>query len=187
MPDAIQLITDDHRAMEKLFDRVKKERARRPELLQEVAGMLIAHSRAEEDKVYPDVAKKAGDRHEAHHGAEEHHEAEKLLHEAERMDPKGEAFERAFGEFVEAVQHHVQEEENEILPSLRDAVSKRRLNDLGRAFAERRDQELARYKKGAKPASKEQLYKEARDLDIHGRSSMKKDELARAVEAARSR
>lgn len=142
--DAIKLITDEHREMERLFERMRKEPKRRGELLPQVAAMFIAHSRAEEEKVYPAVAEQAGARGEAHHGAEEHAEAEALLHELERMDPSGKEFERKFATFVEAVDHHVMDEEREVLPALRDAVNKQRLNRLGRDFIARRDQELAR-------------------------------------------
>ncbi|MQA87110.1 MAG: hemerythrin domain-containing protein [Streptosporangiales bacterium] len=182
MTDVIKLITDDHRAMEKLFDRVKKERDRRPELLREVAAMLTAHSRAEEERVYPIVAKEAEERGKVHHGVEEHQEAEELLHELEKLDPAGDEFDGRFREFVEAVKHHVEEEESEILPSLRDAVGKQRLEQLGQAFTDRREQELAGHKAGAKGRTRDELYQEAREMDISGRSGMKKDELAEAVE-----
>jgi hemerythrin superfamily protein len=147
MADVIALITTDHREMEKLFERLKKEKSNRAELLSMVTGMLAAHSRAEEDRVYPAVAKEAGEREEVHHGTEEHHEAEEMARKLEKMDPKSKKFEKLLDEFIEAVQHHIKEEESDILPAMEKAMSKKRLKQLGVAFADRRAEELDRLAK----------------------------------------
>jgi hypothetical protein len=46
---------------------------------------------------------------------------------------------------VGAVTHHVEEEESEILPALRDALDAGRLEELGEAFERRRIEELAEF------------------------------------------
>jgi hemerythrin superfamily protein len=182
--DVVRLITQDHRELEKLFDRLEEERERRPELLDQVAALLTAHSRAEEEKVYPAVAEEAGEREEAHHGTEEHHEAEELLHELQQLPPDDKKFDSKLKEFVDAIKHHVEEEENEILPALRKAVTKKRLEELGTAFSERREQELAAGR--GDDRTKDELYEQAQKLDVPGRSKMNKDELATAVDEQRS-
>ncbi|GAA4615306.1 hypothetical protein GCM10023195_67410 [Actinoallomurus liliacearum] len=142
MADVVELITQDHRTLEELFDELQKDTERRPELLDKVAALLTAHSRAEEERVYPVVAKDAGERDEAEHGTEEHHEAEDMLERLRAMPPEGREFEERLKEFIDAVKHHVEEEESDILPALREAVSAERLQELGAAFAERRREEL---------------------------------------------
>ncbi|MCP2262503.1 Rho termination factor, N-terminal domain [Streptoalloteichus tenebrarius] len=144
--DAITLITRDHRAMEELFERLRTDVERRPELLRELGAMLIAHSRAEEEHVYPEVVRAAPEeRGEVHHGQEEHEEAERILHQLEQTDPASDEFADVLGELVEAIEHHVEEEENEVLPALAEAVGKKRLRELGKVFQERRAQEMAAY------------------------------------------
>ncbi|MCO5997363.1 hemerythrin domain-containing protein [Actinoallomurus rhizosphaericola] len=191
MADVVELIMQDHRTLEKLFDELQQDAGRRPELLDKVAALLTAHSRAEEERVYPVVAKEAGERDEAHHGAEEHHEAEEMLEKLRGMSPEGKEFEEKLKEFIDAVKHHVEEEEeSDILPALRDAVSAERLKELGTAFAERRRQELTDGGSGSgtgtgtgtQERTKDELYEEAKKLDVHGRSTMNKDELAEAVD-----
>lgn len=191
MTDAITLITRDHREMEKLFDRLEKERDQRPQLLKKVAAMLTAHSRAEEAEVYPAAATEAQERDEIEHASQEHEDAERLLHELESLDPDSEEFDATLREFVGMIKEHVEEEETEILPTLRDAVDEQRLEELGREFTERREQELARLSgshDGAtgtnrvRDKTKDELYQQARKLDVEGRSGMNKDELASAVE-----
>jgi hemerythrin superfamily protein len=187
MADVVELIMQDHRTLEKLFDELQQKTERRSELLDKVAALLIAHSRAEEERVYPVVAKEAGERDEAHHGAEEHHEAEEMLEKLRKMSPEGKDFEKKLKEFIDAVKHHVEEEESDILPALRDAVSADRLKELGTAFAEQRRKELTGGDSGGSgEPTKDELYEEARELDVHGRSTMNKDELAKAVAHERS-
>ncbi|MEV5712054.1 hemerythrin domain-containing protein [Actinoallomurus sp. NPDC052274] len=184
MADVVELITQDHRTLEELFDELQKDAARRPELLDKVAALLTAHSRAEEERVYPVVAKDAGERDEAEHGTEEHHEAEDMLERLRAMPPEGREFEEKLKEFIDAVKHHVEEEESEILPALREAVSAERLQELGAAFAERRREELTGSGSGSGSGerTKDEVYEEARRLDVHGRSPMTKDELVKAVD-----
>ena len=182
MTDVISLITRDHRAMEKLFEKLEKDRRRRPEVLREVAAMLTAHSHAEEQKVYPAVAKEASDKEDAEHGAEEHQEADKLLHRLQGLDPGSKEFDKVLKEFVDSVKHHVEEEEGKVLPALKKAVTKKRLEDLGRDFSAQREREL-----GKAQGTKRELYDEARRLDIKGRSKMAKDELAKAIEHEHAR
>ncbi len=143
--DAVTLIMKDHRTMEELFDRLQSEPDRRPRLLEEIEAILTAHSRAEEDEVYPAAAEAAGEGPEVRHGTEEHQEAEELLRKLKDCDPQGREFDRRCEEFVDAVKHHVEEEESDILPGLREAVGRKRAQELGRAFWERRGQELKRF------------------------------------------
>ncbi|MFD2350261.1 hemerythrin domain-containing protein [Nonomuraea ferruginea] len=77
--DVITLITNDHRKVEALFERLKKEEGDPKAAVTELHALLIAHARAEEDRVYPDL--------DAHHGLEEHKEAEVLLGELVRSRP----------------------------------------------------------------------------------------------------
>ena len=55
--DAVTMIKNDHRVMERLFDMLKDPNSDRPALLSEVAARLSAHSWAEEEKVYPALLK----------------------------------------------------------------------------------------------------------------------------------
>ncbi|WP_159944189.1 MULTISPECIES: hemerythrin domain-containing protein [unclassified Nocardiopsis] len=184
--DAITLITKDHREMEKLFDRLESETDQRPRLLEQIEAMLTAHSRAEEDEVYPVVAKAAGEVPQVRHSAEEHEEAEELLARLKQCDPKSKEFEERCKEFVDAVKHHVEEEESEILPALKRAVGDKRVRELGKAFSERREQELKRFGVGPGQIPRQRdLYEEAQQLDIKNRSKMNKEELAEAVQKAK--
>lgn len=135
--DAVTLIMNDHRLMEQLFERLRAGSGDRQLLLDEIAARLTAHSHAEELRVYPSLPAE-----QAHHGADEHHEAERMLHDLQRMGPEDEAFADKLDDFIAAVAHHVEEEETSMLPALRESVDDARLAELGAAFEQVRLEEL---------------------------------------------
>ena len=178
--DVITLITSDHREVERALDLMKKDKSTRPLLLPVTLALLSAHSRAEEQHVYPVVAKEAGEKGKAHHGTEEHRQAEDLGRRLLPLDPESPDFDGALEDFASAILHHAREEEEEILPALREAADPERLVRLGRDFVARRAGELT----GGKP-TKAELYEQARELGVEGRSGMDKEKLAAEVEHAR--
>jgi hemerythrin superfamily protein len=142
--DAVTLIMNDHRVMERIFERLRSGTDDRQQLLDECAARLTAHSHAEEQRVYPALAElDPSVRDEVHHGADEHHEAERVLHDLQRASPEGPDFDDLLEDFIAAVTHHVEDEETVLLPALREAMTPQRLIELGAAFEEVRIQELA--------------------------------------------
>jgi hemerythrin superfamily protein len=142
--DAVTLIMNDHRVMERLFEMLKDPNSDRPALIAEVVARLSAHSWAEEEKVYPALLKAdPAEESQVYHGVEEHHEATELLHRLMATDPKSSQFDSLLTEFIDAVKHHVEEEESEILPELSESIGAAKLEELGRAFEERRLEVLA--------------------------------------------
>lgn len=198
--DLITLVTTDHRELQRLFEMMRTDRSSRPLALPLAVAMLEAHSEAEEDRVYPAVAREAGEKEEAEHAAEEHHEAESLGKQLLEMDWDSEEFDQALQEWIGAVEHHMEEEENEILPALSQAVGPDRLRELGMEFATRRAKKLAGQplkavdtggsgsggggQRGAEGETRAELYEKARDLGVEGRSTMNKEELAEQVHKA---
>lgn len=74
--DAVTAITNDHRRMEALFDKLRSAGEDRTPLVAEVKARLTAHSVAEEEHVYPAlVGNDPAEQDEVHHGVEEHREA----------------------------------------------------------------------------------------------------------------
>lgn len=176
--DVISLITEDHRTVEALFERLKKEEGDPKTTVAELHALLTAHARAEEDRVYPDL--------DAHHGLEEHKEAEVLLDELVRARPGTPEFRQTLEKLSSAVTHHVEEEEGDLLPQLAQQAGKQRLEELGEAFKQRRDEELRALRAVHDGATKAELYEQAQQADIPGRSQMDKEELQEAVRKSTS-
>ncbi|MFF8384574.1 hemerythrin domain-containing protein [Streptomyces kanasensis] len=193
--DVVTMIKTDHRELERLFTMMEQERSVRPLALPLAVAMLEAHSRAEEKHVYPALVKEAGEKDEVEHATEEHHEAEELGRRLLGLDWESEEFDRELGKWVEAVRHHVEEEEQDLLPALGETFDEERLRTMGEEFAEQRAEELAGGSgdagggEGAGRSdltglTRDELYERARQLGVEGRSSMKKDELLEQVQGA---
>ncbi|MCT4353927.1 hemerythrin domain-containing protein [Streptomyces sp. Je 1-79] len=143
--DVVGVILDDHRAMEDLFRRMRSVEADRSTALKEFSALLIAHGEAEEAEVYPALKRfRDIDDDEVEHGSEEHDEGNKaLLALLEVEDVGSEEWDERLEDLVEAVSHHVDEEERTILNGARENVPDERRAELGAAFRKERERLLA--------------------------------------------
>lgn len=179
MPDVVDLIMKDHREVERLFEQLKTDPSARPGLVPVLTTLLTAHSRAEESEVYPAARDEAGESEEVEHSQKEHLEAEQLLEQLAKADPTGPDFDSILGEVIDSVTHHVEEEEESVLPGLREKLSEERREELGEAFLSVRAEHL-----GEQPgeARKEDLEQQAENIGLSGASSMDKSELKSELE-----
>jgi hemerythrin superfamily protein len=180
MPDVVDLITADHRELQRLFDQLKSQRDSRPLLVPVVAALLAAHSRAEEAAVYPAARDEAGETDEVAHSQQEHLEAEQLLHRLTGTDPSSSRFDGLLEEFVSAVNHHIDEEESAVLPGMRERIDDKRRQQLGDAFASVRAEHLMAG--DASQLSRGELRQQAENVNLPGRSQMSKEELAKQLQ-----
>ncbi|MEU0090672.1 hemerythrin domain-containing protein [Kribbella sp. NPDC006257] len=179
--DVVDLIMQDHREVERLFDELKEEPEKRPNLLPVLTTLLTAHSRAEEAEVYPVAAAEAGEKEEVSHSQQEHIEADQLLAKLAQTDPTSADFDKALQNLIDAVSHHVEEEETKVLPGMRANLSDERRSELGEAFAASRKEHL-----GEQPGdmTKEQLAQQASNADLSGTAGLSKDQLQKKVQSA---
>ena len=178
--DVVDLIMQDHREVERLFDELKDSPEKRPNLLPVLTTLLTAHSRAEEAEVYPVAAAEAGEKEEVSHSQQEHIEADQLLAKLASTDPESPDFDKVLQNLIDAVSHHVEEEETKVLPGMRTGLSDERREQLGEAFVASRKQHL-----GEQPGdmTREQLAKQASNADISGTSGLSKEELQKKVQS----
>ncbi|ONI85537.1 cation-binding protein [Saccharothrix sp. ALI-22-I] len=142
--DVVELILADHRRFEELFRGLRDRNSDRSTLLAELAALLVAHAEAEEAEVYPALKRyREVDNAEVDHGAEEHAEGHQaLLALMEVGDTQSDEWESKLEELVQALNHHVDEEERTILNDAREQVSEERRDELGRLFVEIRQDRL---------------------------------------------
>ncbi|MFJ6946792.1 hemerythrin domain-containing protein [Streptomyces wuyuanensis] len=143
--DVVELILDDHRTMEDLLRRMRSIEADRAKALREFSRLLIAHGEAEESEVYPALRRyKRIDDDEVDHGEEEHADGNKaLLALLEVDDVGGDEWDEKLENLVEAVSHHLDEEERTLLNEARRHVPEERRAELGEAFLRERADLLA--------------------------------------------
>jgi hemerythrin superfamily protein len=179
----VDLIMADHREVENLFERMKADHEERPMLVPVVSALLIAHSRAEEAEVYPVARDEAGGADEVAHSQEEHAEAEAILERLNAADHNSDQFDELLDELIDAVTHHVDEEESSVLPGLRDQLSAERLEQLGEAFIAARARHM-----GDRPgeATKDEVVQQAANAGISGVSSRSKESLTQELRSGDS-
>ncbi len=138
--DAIRMLKDDHRAVEQLFKRFEKagDRAHTEKraVVDRIIEELSKHAAVEEQLFYP-VARATvpGTDDLALESLEEHHVVKWVLSELETMDPRDERFDAKVTVLIENVRHHVEEEEQDFFPKVRDELGRTALGDLGEAMA----------------------------------------------------
>ncbi|HET7329054.1 MAG TPA: hemerythrin domain-containing protein [Nocardioidaceae bacterium] len=142
--DVVELILDDHRLFEELLRQVRDTTQDRDGLRQTLARALVAHEEAEEKEVYPSLRNRAAiDTGEVEHSEHEHEESnEALLQLLEVDDVSSEEFSNAVHELSEALSHHLDEEERDVLNPARTDVTDDAREQLGAAFAAERAAQL---------------------------------------------
>ena len=133
--DVITVLTEDHRAVEQVFQELESGSGspeHRRDLTDHVIAELVRHSVAEEHYLYPATRKALSDGDQiADHELSEHTEAERIMKELDGLDPNDARFNELLGELINAVRHHVKDEEEDLFPRLREACSETELTELG--------------------------------------------------------
>jgi hemerythrin superfamily protein len=176
-----ELIRDDHREFERLFDQLR-DPDKRPLQAPMLVALLAAHARAEEAHVYPSLRELTDSGDEVEHSQEEHVEADALAERLVDLDLSDPEFDKILDQLVAAVRHHLEEEEESVLPAL-DDIPDDHQEALARGFLATRLHHLCF---GTIDLTKSELQTQAANEGVAGTSSMTKDELKREVRAQAS-
>ena len=152
MPNATQMIRQDHKKVEglfKKFEQTKGAQAKR-RLAENAMAELEVHAALEEEIFYPAVKREVDDGSMVQEAIEEHRTVKQLISELKGMEEADDEFESQFSQLMENVQHHVEEEENEMLPKVEE--SELDLNSLGEQMSQRK-QEMQNGGRATKKAS----------------------------------
>lgn len=145
--DAIALLMADHEEVNELFiqyhelvreDGMDMERADRVE---QICRALTAHAALEEELFYPAALDALGDPGLIEKARHEHAEARMLIEQLQGMNVLDDLYDNTVQQLNDAVELHVQEEEEELFPLVRD--SSLDVLALGLQMAERRDELLS--------------------------------------------
>jgi hemerythrin superfamily protein len=132
--DAIELLKQQHREVEELFEKFEKAGDARPEVLMDlfarIADNLAAHATIEEKLFYPSVyvGPTAEKLQEA---VEEHLSAKRVMADLLDMDPLDAQFKAKVKVLQELIEHHVEEEEKDLFKSVKKLMTKDELATIG--------------------------------------------------------
>lgn len=141
--DAIVLLKEDHKEVRRLFkafqDAEEGPASERQKLVKQILEALTVHTYLENEVMYPEVRKLVPDiEDDILESYEEHHVADVLCFELFTMDPDDERYNAKTTVLIENVLHHVEEEEQEWFPKVREALGRNQLQEIGERMIELR-------------------------------------------------
>jgi hemerythrin superfamily protein len=128
---AIDLLKSQHREVEKLFKQIEsaKDGRKKMILFEEIADKLAIHAAIEEDHFYPAVKEKRTE-DILLEAVEEHLTIKRTLADLMKLDVGEQSFDPKLKVLKEEVQHHVQEEEEDLFPKVKKILSAEELDAL---------------------------------------------------------
>ena len=132
--DATELLKADHDRVDALFQKVKaNEDGNNQETFQKIRQELEIHTHVEEQIFYPNLLENGDEELQkiVREGLEEHGQVKTLLVEMGSMSGDDEEFKAKLQVMMENVEHHVQEEEGEMFPLVREQLDEQMLTRLG--------------------------------------------------------
>ena len=142
--DAIELLMADHRHVEKLFKEYEKlvenegSYNEKGALAATICAELTVHTQVEEEIFYPAARDILDEEDLVDEAVVEHASAKDLIAQLADMSPDDDLYDAKIKVLSELIEHHVEEEEDEMFPK----VKKARLNtgSLGSEMAERKQE-----------------------------------------------
>jgi len=133
--NAIQLLKGEHETAKRTFEEIQNARPeQRGEIWSKLQPELKVHEQMEEMALYGPVAREASDE-TLQEWQEEHHEevadAEALIDEIDGLDPTSEEWLDKVEELLEALEHHIEEEEGDIWPRIQRVWDQAKLDQAG--------------------------------------------------------
>ncbi|MDQ7981807.1 hemerythrin domain-containing protein [Paraburkholderia sp. SARCC-3016] len=139
--DAIALLKEDHRAVDKLFEAFERaaddDLDAKGALVQRACEKLTVHAMVEEEILYPAAhdALSGRDVIDVDEAYVEHFLVKTLIARFDTLKPGQRGFDATFKVLTEMVRHHVEEEEKTLFPELRQSNAD--LGALGKKLAAR--------------------------------------------------
>jgi hemerythrin superfamily protein len=152
--DAITLLKEDHKKLRawtsELADTTERALETRKTLLARIEALLTAHTAIEEELFYPAFTEAAGDvesKRMVAEAIEEHRAADrKVIPDLHKLDPGSVQWSGDAKVLKDYIFHHLQEEEEEMFPRMRDLLDRRAMRELGDRMEKRREDLLAEVK-----------------------------------------
>lgn len=142
--DAIVMLKDDHKTIRRLFREFQSAgenaTAAKGKIVDSILEALTVHTYIENEGMYPAVRELLPEvEDDVLESYEEHHVADVLCMELAAMKPDDERFDAKTMVLIENVIHHIEEEEDEWFPEVREALSRTQLREIGARMLELRD------------------------------------------------
>jgi hemerythrin superfamily protein len=148
--NAIQMLLDDHQKVRDLYAEWKSGgKDQHQQIGNQILQELFMHSKLEEEIFYPAFrnAADAQGKELTAEAYEEHAKVDEMVTRLMGMTAADNEYSSMFRELMQNVEHHVQEEETEMLPVARDVMSNQ-LDQLGQDMMMRKQQLMSTMQAG---------------------------------------
>jgi iron-sulfur cluster repair protein YtfE (RIC family) len=141
---ATTILMKDHRMVSGLLMTLemtpKFSALARKTVFDQIRDSLMVHTQVEEEIFYPAIRNLAigGESGKVDEAYREHQTVKDLLNQMSNMDASSDEFDRKLTELKRNIQHHVNEEENEMFPLVTSRMSSERLEDIGKRIHDRK-------------------------------------------------
>ena len=140
----VQMLKDDHQRVRQLFQQFRQtnDQDRQQQIADQVLTELDVHAAIEEEIFYPAMRQKAGGGEEQQmleEAYQEHAQAKTLIQQLRGMQASDPQFSTLMQQLQQDVEHHVQEEETEMLPKAEQELSEQ-MDRLGQEMQARKQQ-----------------------------------------------
>ena len=138
--DPIAILTQDHRNVAQLFEQyeVAKDGKKKRAVFDKIRSELELHTQLEEEIFYPEAESRQELKKELKEAHGEHDKVKQMLREAEGLDPESGEFDGTVAGIQGAVEHHVQEEEQQVFPVIQQSFSADHMKELAQRMQQRR-------------------------------------------------
>jgi hemerythrin superfamily protein len=133
--NAVDMLISQHRETQSFVSKISHTRdpQSRHRLLESMCDAVIGHMHIEEEIFYP--AAFSGQQRE--HSVEEHREVKLLMTELLQLNPLDSIFDAKFQQLSNSLLTHIQEEEEQFFPQVRQRLDDKRLKELGKEMHKR--------------------------------------------------
>lgn len=185
--DALDLLTADHQRVRGLFHRFnaarKGDEGDAIELAGQIAEEVAVHTAIEEEVFYPALRGAGGALDElVDESLQEHHVVKVLLEELDGTEAGGDEWSAKLSVIIENVEHHAEEEEQELFPKVRQAMGREALEELAARLDAAKGQLGAPTERDRAQLSPAEVRSLASKQQIPGRSSLPADKLRAAID-----
>lgn len=143
--DAFSLLKADHRKVEELFQQLEAADGKsKLQVFAQIKMELDLHAHIEEKVFYPALEKPKQTHDLTLEAYEEHDVVKKLLRELSRAKTANDEWEAKAKVLQENVEHHVEEEENELFPKASDVLEEEQIEALGERMEAEKERQMSR-------------------------------------------
>jgi hemerythrin-like domain-containing protein len=143
--DAFSLLKEDHRKVEQLFQQLEAASGKaKLTVFEQIKTELELHTHIEEKIFYPALEKPRETHDLTLEAYEEHDVVKKLLKELSRAKSADEEWEAKAKVLQENVEHHVEEEENELFEKAESALGEEDIEALGERMEAEKERQMGR-------------------------------------------